>query len=320
MNLIASPSRSSGLEKDGDTLKDFKVQEEYRDFIQGKLDSCLQKFPPSGDATQSTQRTEVEQNILILFRKLREGISSSHRKDEFALEVYETSLVLATLFRTPLQATTTLSYLLPGLYYASSSESLRQQGRLSITLISLLHHLVAAYPSQAPFHQHLPIIPASFLPRGSQASKWISSIASALRTNDYMKLGALTQLSAIQEATSGTNEKLATPSPSESHLKSSTRHLDPGLANEALLTLVDALRTKARARIWLTLRSAYRELWCQSEYDTSEWLESTLALKSLKAGQASTDAGMWLGEREKEGDVRKKEGSDSRWILIKPKQ
>ncbi|KAJ6585326.1 hypothetical protein B0H19DRAFT_1109218 [Mycena capillaripes] len=36
MEHIASVSRSSGLEKDGDALKNFDVQDEYRTFIQGQ--------------------------------------------------------------------------------------------------------------------------------------------------------------------------------------------------------------------------------------------------------------------------------------------
>jgi len=321
MNLIASPSRRSGLEKEGDTLKDSKVQEEYREFIQGKLEGYLQRFPLSSEPIQSTQRTEVEQNILIFFRKLREGISSSHRKDDFALEVYETSLVLATLFNTPLQATTTLSYLFPSLYYASSSASLRQSGRISITLISLLHHLVAGYPSQTTFHRHLSTIPSLFLPRGSQAYKWISSVASALRMNNYVKLEILTRPSVIHDVTSGSDATHEGPPPSVSSARCSMRHVDPKLADEATLALVGALQTKARMRIWLILRTAYRELWCQPEYDTSQWLEKTLALNLRSAdGTRDPNVGTWLERREKDGDVRKKEGTDNRWILVKPKQ
>ncbi|KAI0270246.1 hypothetical protein BGY98DRAFT_1011052 [Russula aff. rugulosa BPL654] len=34
---IPSISRSSGVDRDGDTLKDFGVQEEYREFLQQKV-------------------------------------------------------------------------------------------------------------------------------------------------------------------------------------------------------------------------------------------------------------------------------------------
>lgn len=253
----------------------------------------------------------MQQNLLILFRKLREGISSSARKDDFALEVYETSLVLAILFSTPLQATTTLSYLLPGLYYTSSSETLKQSGRLLVTLISLLHHMVAAHPSQRTFHQHLSSIPPAFLPRGSDSYRWITSVASSIRTNNYARFEILTR---------SRPEDASTPSP-EPETQSSVRQLDLGLADRAIVTLLDSLRVKARARTWLILRTAYRELWCEPGYDTSQWLERTLALRSVRhPGGDAADACAWLEDREKEGDARKKDGTDIGWVLVKPKQ
>ncbi|KAF8882027.1 hypothetical protein CPB84DRAFT_225698 [Gymnopilus junonius] len=42
MNLMASVSRSSGLEKDGDDLKNYNAQEEYRRFIQEKVDNIFE--------------------------------------------------------------------------------------------------------------------------------------------------------------------------------------------------------------------------------------------------------------------------------------
>ncbi|KAI0699956.1 hypothetical protein C8T65DRAFT_658729, partial [Cerioporus squamosus] len=129
MELIASVSRSSGLEKDGDALRDPKIQEEYRAFIQGKVDEYWKKYPlrshrasghEDGDAGAEADarrnRMEMEENLLILFRKLREGLLSIHRRDAFALEVYETSLHLSVLFKSPVQTTSTLSHLFPDLY------------------------------------------------------------------------------------------------------------------------------------------------------------------------------------------------------------
>ncbi|KAI0667734.1 hypothetical protein C8Q78DRAFT_1052300 [Trametes maxima] len=190
MELIPSVSRSSGLDKDGDALRDPKVQEEYRAFIQTKVDDYWKRYPcrnvpgrGSGDRGPGPgaerHRKEMEENLLILFRKLREGLLSAQRTDAFALEVYETSLHLSVLFRSPVQTTSTLSHLFPAFYVpdahpnprpsASSStthvphapshpppasESTPHTALLS-TLILLLHHLVSSYPSQLAFHTQL---------------------------------------------------------------------------------------------------------------------------------------------------------------------
>ncbi|KAJ7747991.1 hypothetical protein B0H14DRAFT_2984334, partial [Mycena olivaceomarginata] len=85
------------------SLKNFDVQDEYRGFIQEKLDDIWAKYP-------RTHR--CQENVLILFPvtrmewvlgKLREGIISSKRVDQFTLEVYETSLYLALLTAYPSQ-------------------------------------------------------------------------------------------------------------------------------------------------------------------------------------------------------------------------
>ncbi|EJF63242.1 hypothetical protein DICSQDRAFT_145501 [Dichomitus squalens LYAD-421 SS1] len=197
MELIASVSRSSGLEKDGDALRDARVQEEYRTFIQGKLDDYWKRYPLSSyadlgseDADAARSRKENQENLLILLRKLREGLLSIKRKDAFALEVYETSLYLAVLFKSPVQTTSALSHIFPDLYISIASQSaqppasasassatkpsrvisdrekslstsLRTEkgpevslpgSALATTLIFLLHHLVTTYPSQVAFH------------------------------------------------------------------------------------------------------------------------------------------------------------------------
>ncbi|KAI0754748.1 hypothetical protein C8Q80DRAFT_1140737 [Daedaleopsis nitida] len=193
MELIASVSRSSGLEKDGDALRDPNVQEEYRAFIQGKVDEYWKRYPwryprdTSDEAPDARRnRKEMEENLMILFRKLREGLLSVQRRDVFALEVYETSLYLSVLFKSPVQTTSTLSHLFPDLYVrkhtskppssisvpqgsqraTSGSESASALGdhgsttaiprsALATTLTFLLHQLVQAFPSQIAFHTQL---------------------------------------------------------------------------------------------------------------------------------------------------------------------
>ncbi|KAH9924308.1 uncharacterized protein BXZ73DRAFT_50634 [Epithele typhae] len=195
MELIPSVSRSSGLEKDGNALLSPKVQEEYRAFIQEKIDAYWVKYPlGSGDDPMSEQdainKREIEGNLLILLRKLREGLLSIKRRDAFAQEAYETSLHLAVLFKSPVQITSTLSHLFPDFYVVQrhprqTSSSTRSKtvspretlpppssldaeatitteevadarpGALSSTLILLLHHLATAYPSQVAFFTQL---------------------------------------------------------------------------------------------------------------------------------------------------------------------
>ncbi|KAI0769069.1 hypothetical protein BD413DRAFT_629044 [Trametes elegans] len=188
MELIPSVSRSSGLDKDGDALRDQKVQEEYREFIQTKVDDYWKAYPLRGPVPGSGEygpeaarhKKETEENLLILFRKLREGLLSRQRRDAFALEVYETSLHLSVLFKSPVQTTSTLSHLFPNFYMSISNSTRRPPTRpvssaangpatqplensppqpppsaLPSTLILLLHHLVSSYPSQLAFYTRL---------------------------------------------------------------------------------------------------------------------------------------------------------------------
>ncbi|KAI8971184.1 hypothetical protein BD414DRAFT_501251 [Trametes punicea] len=187
MELIPSVSRSSGLEKDGDALRDPNVQREYWEFIRSKVEDYWKKYPlkagvpRSGDLHSNSERhrKETEENLLILLRKLREGLLSTQRKDAFAQEVYETSLYLSVLFRSPVQTTSTLTHLFPTFYVqksirlsseksssisgssqpSSDPESKSQPSlpatALSSTVIFLLHHLVSSYPSQLAFHTQL---------------------------------------------------------------------------------------------------------------------------------------------------------------------
>jgi len=66
---IPSISRSSGVGPDGDMLKNLRVQEEYRMFLQQKLDAYWKLYTPSSSFTEpEVQKSEVESNILIQFR------------------------------------------------------------------------------------------------------------------------------------------------------------------------------------------------------------------------------------------------------------
>ncbi|KAH9948867.1 hypothetical protein B0H21DRAFT_820610 [Amylocystis lapponica] len=325
MELIASVSRSSGLEKGGDALRDFKVQQEYREFIQSKVDEYWKRYPLRSTTYDVKAREEVQQNLLILFRKLREGILSTNRSDAFALEVYETSLHFAVIFHTPIQTSSVLSHLLPDLYLrvpAPASPTAHASTAQATTVLALLHHLVAAYPSQSQYRERLHSLPHAFLPRTSDAHRWLDELARNLRRCNYARLDALTHRSAFERIFRGTEDAQGTR--------------DPGnLAFEALCTLADALRTKARETTWLVLRGAYRELSCPQlaspptpvEYaspSTRMWLARSLMLRPALSKDKDTDVAIkavdeWLARKAAEGDVRSREseGMEGRWIVCK---
>ncbi|KAJ8454748.1 hypothetical protein ONZ45_g19182 [Pleurotus djamor] len=294
MDLVASVSRSSGLEKDGDTLKDYKIQEEYLQFVEEKL----AKLGPLADVERTDKRRNEEENILILFRKLREGVSSSNRQDAFALQVYEMSLFLSAIFESSKQLNSVIPQLAP-LYQSTSSHP--QSCRLAATLVSLVHYLVDSYPLQGVYQQHLDSIPSSFFPASSEAWKWMSALSKALRTHNYIGFEALSRSEAISSFCKD-DGKMGV------------------LAKPALLTTIEALRRKSRDTTWTILRSSYREWSCQPDYDvTRDWLERCLALRSVLDTAKDVSVEAWLRCREKEGHVRPKDGVEGRWLVYRQK-
>lgn len=246
--------------------------------------------------------------MLILFRKLREGISSTRRNDTFALEVYEISLYLAIAFESPKQSTSIISHLVPGLYLASPSI---QHNRLYSVLISLLHHLVVAYPSQSTFNQHLGTIPAAFLPRDSAEFQWITSVSKSLRTQNYTSFAMLTRPAHISQLLDSAN-----------CVRQSQVTSDPGggrsasVMRQAMNVLVHSLREKARTTTWQIIRSAYREFSCTNE-GTRTWLTHSLFLQSLVPHCKDIGVEKWMEERSALGHARQKEGVEGRWLVYK---
>ncbi|KAG6850338.1 hypothetical protein H0H93_014611 [Arthromyces matolae] len=310
MELVASVSRSSGLEKDGDTLKDYRVQEKYRVFVQGKVDDVLALHPRRLTESEKdrTARVNAQENVLILFReapvffvkkfvfsdsttgKLREGISSSQRTDGFALEVYETSLYFAVLFESPKQTTAIIHPLVPSMYRAAPQP---HKNRLIIVLISLLHHLIAVYPSQGTFRQFFDTIPSEFLPKTSEAHAWITALARSIRTIDYASFSALTspsRLSTFLDDKDDLSQALQSLSLNNDDKES--------LPRRSFFTLMHSLRAKFQATTWNVVRSAYREISCNDEHLTLE---------------------QWLEKESTHGHSRQKEGADGRWLIYKPR-
>ena len=216
--------------------------------------------------------------------------------------MYETSSYLAVLFNSALQTTSILSHLIPDLYSTSASQNIR-----ITTLISLLHHLVATYPSQNTFRRHLTLLPSWLIPPDSKAHEWVYGVASSLRCLNYSKFEYLTRPSSFSDF-------LDSP-PELTNNFESTRTL----AHDALYHLIDALRSKSREKTWKVIRSAYRELAPESA-TTRGWLERSLVLYTVKPGGSDVALDTWLTKKSEEGQLKRKEGgSDCRWIVCKVK-
>ncbi|WRT65807.1 uncharacterized protein IL334_002756 [Kwoniella shivajii] len=124
MELLQSVSRSGGDGKDGDALKDWDMQEKYRVFINEKIGRHYSSFStPRHTAPAVTAKDELESlgSIVLLFRKLREGVVASSRIDAFAVEVFESSAQFSILANNKPQLISSLSGLVPGLYQALDS-------------------------------------------------------------------------------------------------------------------------------------------------------------------------------------------------------
>ncbi|KAL1410762.1 hypothetical protein Q8F55_001704 [Vanrija albida] len=122
MELLASVSRSGGLEDGGDALKDHDVQRRFRTYIDERIHRHHIEHPPGSG---SEGELESLQSLVLLFRKLREGVVASHRLDDFAIDVFETSVQYAVHARNAPQLLSALSGLVPGLYLAVDAEKAR---------------------------------------------------------------------------------------------------------------------------------------------------------------------------------------------------
>ncbi|KAJ3856488.1 hypothetical protein EV368DRAFT_78662 [Lentinula lateritia] len=310
---IASVSRSSGVEKDGDALKDHKTQEEYREFIQGKLDSFW-KSPPSTEQ----QTRDAQENLLILIRKLREGIVASKRNDAFAVEVCETSLYIATLFNHPKQLSSILPYFIPH-PSDSTAEVLSQQSySMCAIFIALINQLILGYPSQTLYRQSVRSIPDLLLQRSSKSHRWISSLSASLWANNFSKSEQLTRRSTI---TSLLDELL--PDSLSAHftdlsLSSHSSKSNHDIARKAFSHAVDMLRVKIRHSAWNIIRSSYRELSCNAHSETRDWLNRSLVLTVAHSEDiCDSSLDIWLKEKSAAGHIRSKEGVEGRWVFCK---
>ncbi|KAK2465382.1 hypothetical protein APHAL10511_002736 [Amanita phalloides] len=281
-------------------LKDKKTQEEYRKFIQGKMDDVLQKYHRRLEESEAEtkHRVEAQENVLILFRKLREGISSIGRRDCFALEVYETSLFLAIIFGSLRHASAIIPHLFSHLYLTCQTP--HENAAVLAALVSSMHYLLANYPSQGPFHQHLDSIHHRLLPKDSKERKWLTSLAAYLRNRQYASFERKSQKSAIL------------------HVLERKEQNTEDLGLLAVFTAVDGLRAKARETTWTVMRSAYRELACHAgSADTRDWLERSLCLRSIISEASTIALERFLEQQSSLGAVRARQGIEGRWIVCK---
>ncbi|KAK0487588.1 hypothetical protein IW261DRAFT_1448739 [Armillaria novae-zelandiae] len=299
MEYIPSVSRSSGLDKDGDALKDFKVQEEYREFIQEKLNDVWKRFIAE-DKETAKQRIDAQENVLILFRKLREGIYACGRKDKFALEVYETSFHLAVLFNVHRQIGSIIPHLFGDLLRANISS---EKDPSATILVCLLYHLVAEYPSQLTYRNFLDSLPSVFGFKDTSAYAWIKNLSRSIRTRNYVHFELLTRQSALVDIV---GDRYPDPVEFIQHIETL-----------AFYSLVDGLRSRNQSTTWTVLRSAYRELSCNSESETRAWLTRTLVLHPVTSPKAVADLDGWLESESLLGHIRRKDGVDGRWIVCK---
>ena len=221
-------------------------------------------------------------------------------KNQSSLQVYETSLLLAVAFGSLRHASAIVPHLVPDLYRSCPVYS---QYVTSAILVSSIYHLLANYPSQGPFTQHMDSIRHQLFLKDSAARKWLTSLATCLRKRQYAVFDRETRRSTILHAL-GLQEG------------------DPGLSEHlgslAVLAAVDSLRAKARETAWTVMRSAYRELACHVDStNTRSWLERSLCLGSTISEAFTIPLEQFLDQQNSLGAVRAKEGIEGRWIVCK---
>lgn len=179
MSLISSPSRGMqgyevssihGLSREDQDLTNRVTQAKYRLYISKRIhDHCL-KFPsplkdlgplvPDASAfaadvqnkTRGAARASLEE-ILLLVRKLREGLSASHREDEATIEVYHLSLFLSLFTLNTAQLSSTLHRLVLDLYRAIPTESGMQSSTWPSSITRDFASLQSSSPSCKVFAQ-----------------------------------------------------------------------------------------------------------------------------------------------------------------------
>ncbi|PVF97811.1 hypothetical protein CPB86DRAFT_759564 [Serendipita vermifera] len=298
LDSLPSISRSGGAGGEGDSLKRLDVQEKYREWINGKL--LDHEMKNTGSLTEKDKM--MREDILRMFRKLREGVIASNRTDDFSIEdacfaVYETSIHLAAAYKFTDQVTTIASQIFP-LPKASRStpgrikdlQALEKPPRDMTLLIILLHHLVLSIRTSNAVH---PLVNALFDQKimqtlGVARLRWLKQLRMALSLNNYQMIWHITNQDYIQVL-----------------LKDI---LSPGITGRreiaAVTSLVETLRMSVREGAWDALRAAYRE-------ESEVWLLQTLSLPPSSAP--------WLEEKSKIQQALKVTDHNNRWKVFRTK-
>lgn len=208
--------------------------------------------------------------------------------------MYETSLYLSAIYNLPRHTTAIITNLIPDFYLSYPPP--RPNAELPV-LVGLLHNLVAAYPSQGPFSQLSDSIPDTLFSKESNGRSWLRDLTRALRTRNYYQLERLTERSTIL----------------------GVLQVEEGFGPQAILCLVDQLRTKARDSAWQVIRSAYKELSCQvGSEGTRDWLSHSLCLNAVSpTSDEALDVDKWLSQTKALGQVQQKEGVVGKWVICK---
>ena len=230
------------------------------------------------------------------------------------MPVYETSLYLSIVSGSAAQTTSIISHLLPKLYLSLPEIP---EGASTAALVSCLHFLVAAYPSQGRYAEHRDALGPKFVARQSSQDRWLNKVTRVMRQRNYAALDGLTGQGHLKSLIPDDQDRKLSP-------RSTT-----GLAHDALCTLVNALRMKVRDTTWLVLRSAYRELHIPADTSngTSPWLCRSLALRPVVSVNGSDtegeDSGIlvkaWLTQKSAANEILLKDGTADRWLVCKVK-
>ncbi|KAE9408938.1 hypothetical protein BT96DRAFT_1013095 [Gymnopus androsaceus JB14] len=232
----------------------------------------------------------------------------------FPLKSTKPPSTCATLFDSPRQLSSILPYFLSHSSDSSNHSAPPQARSLCPILIALIHQLVIGYPSQSLYRQSIHSISGYLLEKSPEAYRWISSLSSSLWTHNFSKLEKLTRPASFASFLG--NPSSESLSAQFSGLSISPNSTPNELVRKAFVHVVDVLRIKVRLSAWTVIRASYRELACDANSGTRDWLIRSLALTMGDTTDISLDD--WLEEKKIAGHIRPKEGVEGRWIVHKP--
>lgn len=254
--------------------------------------------------------------------------------------MYETSLYLSLIYDLPRHTSAIIPHLLPEVYLScpppASPEGKAQHLNAPISsLLSVLYHITASYPSQLTASKHLATIPSSLFPTDSVEYQWVKILSQNLRRRNFYQFERMTRREEIHKA-------LFAPSASSSDdTQTTSQYPSRPLAKQAIYSIARRLRVQTRQTTWPIIRAAYRELWLsyfiqdpdllqQDVKGTRAWLSDVLcfAERSDSGGyqdgidrRSDGNLGEWMREQAETGSVRPKEGAgnEGRWVVFKMK-